>query len=71
MATKAKLRVDDLVRVICADGSLGPTLFMVTWVGEGPYRHRCCIREAGKPLAGDQESDLSLLRKVERDRRAA
>jgi hypothetical protein len=68
MATKAKLRVNDLCRVIQAGGDLGPTLYMVEWTGE---RGRCVIREAGKPLAGGQEFDTSLLQKVERDSIAA
>lgn len=62
---KAKLRVDDLVRIIQADGNLGPTLWIVGWIGD-PGRGHCTIREAGNPLAGDREFDLSLLQKVER-----
>lgn len=44
------------------------TLFVVTWIGEadGPYANSCCIREAGRALAGDQQFDLSLLAKVKR-----
>lgn len=64
MKAKAKLRVNDFVRVVQSTGSLGPTLYLLTWVGEGPYSQRCCIREAGNPLAGDQEFDLSMLQKV-------
>jgi hypothetical protein len=56
-------RVNDLARVIQSGGTLGPTLYLVDWVGERGY---CTIREAGNPLAGSQEFDLSLLEKVER-----
>lgn len=66
MKAKAKLRVNDLCRVVQSGGGLGPTLYTVTWLGEGPYKTRCCIREAGNPLAGDQEFDTSLLQQVPR-----
>jgi hypothetical protein len=63
MKAKRKLRVDDLVRVIQSGGSLGPTLYQVEFIGERGY---CVIREAGKPLAGGQEFDTSLLQMVPR-----
>ncbi len=63
MSKKAELRVDDLARIIQGGGGLGPTLWIVEWIGE---RCRCVIREAGNPLAGGQEFDTSLLQKVER-----
>jgi hypothetical protein len=58
-----KLKVDDLVRVIQSQGGMGPTLYVITWIGDGG---RCAIREAGNPRAGEQSFDLSLLRKVKR-----
>lgn len=58
-----KLKVNDLVRVVQSQGGLGPTLYLLEWIGE---RGACVIREAGNPLAGGQEFDLSLLRRVER-----
>lgn len=58
-----KLHADDLVRVVQSDGKPGPTLYLLEWIGERGY---CVIREAGKPLAGGQDFDLSLLVKVER-----
>lgn len=66
MKVKAKptLRVNDLVRVIDTNGEPCDTLYMLTWLGEGPYRTRCCIREAGNPLAGDREFDTSLLQRA-------
>lgn len=64
MKAKAKLRVNDLVRVIQSTGSLGPTLFLIEFIGERGY---CVIREAGNPRAGGQDFDTSLLQKVERD----
>lgn len=64
--TKTKLRQGDLVRIVQADGELGPTVYLLDWLGEGPYRFRCCIREAGNPLAGSQEFDTSMLRQVPR-----
>ena len=60
---KTKMEVNDLVRVVQSRGGLGPTLWLLEWIGE---RGRCVIREAGNPLAGGQEFDLSLLRRVER-----
>lgn len=63
MKAKARLRVGDLVRVIQATGALGPTLFIMDWIGERGY---CCIREAGNPLAGAQEFDTSMLQRVPR-----
>ena len=63
MKAKAKLRVNDLARVIQADGELGPTLWLVDWIGERGY---CTIREAGNPLSGSREFDLSLLQRVQR-----
>lgn len=64
MKTKQKkLQVNDLVRVITADDDLGPTVYLLDWIGERGY---CTIREAGNALAGSREFDLSLLRKVER-----
>ena len=60
---KAKLRVDDHARVIQSDGTLGPTLYVVTHVGE---RGACFIREAGNPRAAEQRFDTSLLQRVER-----
>lgn len=64
MSNKAKLRVNDLVRVLDDAGKPGPTLYLLEWVGE---RGHCVIREAGKPLAGGREFDLSLLVKADRD----
>ena len=64
MKAKAKFRVNDLVRVVDTEGQPGDQLYLLSWLGEGPYRHRCCIREAGNPLAGDREFDTSLLVKV-------
>lgn len=62
MADKRKLRVNDLVRIVLADGTTDKeTLYSLTWLGEGPYKKRCCIRRAGDPLAGDREWDTSLL----------
>jgi hypothetical protein len=66
MARKTKLKVGDLCRVLQSTGALGPTLFIVDYVGEEPYQNRCVIREAGNPLAGGQEFDLSCLAKVQR-----
>lgn len=63
MKAKAKLRVNDLARIIQADGDLGPTLWLVDWIGERGY---CTIREAGNPLAGSKEFDTSLLSRVQR-----
>lgn len=63
MKAKRKLRVNDLVRVVDTEGKLSDTLYTLSWLGEGPYRTRCCIREAGNPLAGDREFDTSLLRR--------
>jgi hypothetical protein len=63
MTKKANLHVDDLVRVIQDDGALGPTLYMIEWMGERGY---CVIREAGNPLAGGKEFDTSLLQQVPR-----
>lgn len=60
---KTKLKVNDLVRVKQSQGGAGPTLYLLEWIGE---RCQCVIREAGKPLAGGQEFDLSLLVKAER-----
>ncbi len=68
MSNKAKLRVNDLVRVVQSDGTPGPTVYLLEWIGERGY---CVIREAGKPLAGGREFDLSLLVKEARDRKAA
>jgi hypothetical protein len=64
MKAKAKLCVNDLVRVIQSGGKPGPTLYILEWIGERGY---CVIREAGKPLAGGQEFDLSMLVKADRD----
>jgi hypothetical protein len=63
MKAKAKLRVNDLVRIITDDGAPGPTLYLLEWIGERGY---CVIREAGNPLAGGKEFDLSLLQKEAR-----
>jgi len=41
----------------------GPTLYLLEWIGERGY---CVIREAGNPLAGGQDFDLSCLVKVDR-----
>jgi hypothetical protein len=60
---KTKLRVNDLAKVVLADGGLGDTLWLVDWIGERGY---CTIREAGNPLAGSKEFDISLLQRVER-----
>lgn len=68
MKAKAKLRVNDLVRVLQSGGTPGPTLYLLEWIGE---RGHCVIREAGKPLAGGQEFDISLLVKASRDVRVA
>lgn len=57
------LSVDDLCRIIMANGELGPTLWVVTYIGE---RGRCFIREAGNPRSGEQGYDTSLLRKVDK-----
>lgn len=65
MAKQPKLQVDDLVRVIQSSGSLGPTLYMIEFI-DGVRPFRCVIREAGNPLAGGQEFDTDLLRKVAR-----
>jgi len=62
MKAKAKLRVNDFARVIQADGELGPTLWLVEWIGERGY---CVIREAGNPRAGGRDFDVSLLQKVD------
>lgn len=63
MASKRKLRVNDLVRIVMADGSTDTeVLYILTWLGEGPYKSRCCIRVAGNALAGDQEWHTSMLR---------
>jgi len=68
-ANDKAFKVGDLVRVKQSGGGLnskptpGPTLYMIDWIGE---RCQCCIREAGKPLAGAQEFDTSLLIKVPR-----
>lgn len=63
MTKKSKISVNDLVKVVCADGSLGDTSFIVDWIGERGY---CCIREAGNPLAGAKEFDISMLKKIDR-----
>jgi hypothetical protein len=63
MKAKTKLRVNDLVRVIRADGSVDTTNYLLVWIGERGY---CTIRVAGNPLAGSREFDLSLLQKVQR-----
>jgi len=63
MKAKAKLRVNDLVRVIQGGGKPGPTLYLLEWIGERGY---CVIREAGNALAGGQDFDLSCLVKVDR-----
>ena len=63
MKAKAKLHVNDLVRVVQPGGKPGPTLYLLEWIGERGY---CVIREAGKPLAGGQEFDISLLVKADR-----
>ena len=62
-AKAATFKAGDLARVVDLDGSPGPTLYLVEWVGE---RGHCAIREAGNPLAGAQEFDTSLLIKVPR-----
>jgi hypothetical protein len=64
MKDKAELRVNDLVRVKQSGGGPGPTLYLLEWIGE---RGHCVIREAGNPLAGGQNFDLSLLLKASRD----
>ena len=63
MASKAQLRVNDLVRVIRANNTLGPTLYIVSKIGD---RGHCSIREAANHRARDQEFDTSLLKRVER-----
>ena len=63
MTKKPKLKINDLVRVIQSGGKPGPTLYLLDWIGERGY---CVIREAGNPLAGGQEFDISLLVKVPR-----
>lgn len=63
MKAKAQLRVNDLARVIQADGEIGPTLWLVDWIGDCKRGH-CTIREAGNPLAGSKEFDLSLLQRA-------
>jgi hypothetical protein len=63
MTKKPKLKINDLVRIIQSGGKPGPTLYLLEWIGERGY---CVIREAGNPLAGGQEFDLSLLVKVPR-----
>ena len=57
---KKKLKVGDLCRVVQATGKLGPTLYIVDWIGD---RGRCRIKEHGtdnKP----QDFDTSLLENV-------
>ena len=61
MSNKAKLRVNDLVRVVQSNGRPGPTLYLLEWIGERGY---CVIREAGNPLSGAQDFDLSQLVKA-------
>lgn len=63
MAKTAKLQKDDLARVVQSDGKLGPTLWLVEFIGERGY---CVLREAGNPLSGGKEFDVSMLRKVPR-----
>ena len=70
VANKKKLKhvrpkLNDLCRVIQSSGSLGPTIYIVDFI-DSVRTYRCVIREAGNPLAGGQEFDLSLLQKVER-----
>lgn len=63
MKANVKPRVNDLAKVIRADGTLGDTTYLVDWIGQRGY---CTIREAGNPLAGSKEFDLSLLHKIAR-----
>lgn len=63
MRAQGKLSVNDLVRVRQSGGKPGPTLYILEWIGE---RGSCVIREAGNPLAGGQDYDLSLLVKADR-----
>jgi hypothetical protein len=59
-------KLNDLCRVIQSGSGLGPTLYIVDYI-DSVLPYRCVIREAGNPLAGGQEFDLSLLQKEMRD----
>lgn len=64
MMKKEKIKAGDLARNKHSGGKVGDVLWLVEFVGENGFY--CVIREAGRPLAGGQEFDTSLLVKVDR-----